>query len=58
MIPLFSLAAFLVADTTAPATAARPFDRDNLVAWCVVPFDSKKRGPEERVAMLRRLGFK
>ncbi|HEY2249733.1 MAG TPA: TIM barrel protein [Planctomycetaceae bacterium] len=34
------------------------FARDNLVAWCIVPFDSKKRGPVERVAMLRRLGFR
>jgi putative heme-binding domain-containing protein len=34
------------------------FDRSNLVAWCIVPFDSKKRGPEERAAMLERLGFK
>jgi putative heme-binding domain-containing protein len=34
------------------------FARDNLVAWCIVPFDSKKRGPEERAAMLERLGFK
>ncbi|MHC5543036.1 sugar phosphate isomerase/epimerase family protein, partial [Singulisphaera rosea] len=34
------------------------FSRDNLVAWCIVPFDSKKRGPEERAAMLEKLGFK
>ena len=34
------------------------FGRDNLVAWCIVPFDSKKRGPEDRAAMLQRLGFK
>lgn len=34
------------------------FARDNLVAWCIVPFDAKKRSPEERVAMLKRLGFK
>src|SRR5580765_6423251 len=33
------------------------FAHDNLVAWCIVPFDSKKRGPEERAAMLGRLGF-
>ena len=38
--------------------ARRLFARDNLVAWCIVPFDSKKRGPEERAAMLERLGFK
>jgi hypothetical protein len=31
---------------------------DNLLAWCVVPFDAKKRGPEERAEMLARLGFK
>ena len=31
---------------------------DNLVAWCAVPFDANKRGPEERAAMLARLGFR
>jgi putative heme-binding domain-containing protein len=34
------------------------FRRDNLMAWCIVPFDAKKRGPEERAAMLAKLGFK
>lgn len=32
------------------------FAKANLVAWCIVPFDSKKRGPEERAAMLEKLG--
>lgn len=41
--------------TSAPASL---FDVANLTAWCVVPFDAKKRGPEERAAMLERLGFK
>jgi putative heme-binding domain-containing protein len=36
----------------------RLFARDNLIAWCIVPFDGKKRGPEERAAMLERLGFR
>lgn len=31
--------------------------RENLLAWCVVPYDSKHRGPVERVAMLKRLGL-
>ena len=35
----------------------KPFDQANLTAWCIVPFDGKKRGPEERVAMLKRLGL-
>jgi hypothetical protein len=30
----------------------------NLVAWCIVPFDAKKRGPEERAAMLEQIGIK
>ncbi len=34
------------------------FERGNLVAWCIVPFDAKKRGPEERAAMLARLGLR
>ena len=33
------------------------FKATNLVAWCIVPFDAKKRGPEERARMLTRLGF-
>ncbi|HTD66272.1 MAG TPA: TIM barrel protein [Candidatus Limnocylindria bacterium] len=33
------------------------FARTNLVAWCIVPFDAKKRGPEERALMLDRLGL-
>jgi sugar phosphate isomerase/epimerase len=42
----------------APGTVQSVFSRSNLVAWCIVPFDSKKRSPEERAAMLERLGFK
>ncbi len=43
--------------TAAPLTADKLFARENLVAWCIVPFDAKKRGPEERAQMLNRLGF-
>lgn len=41
---------------TLPATGL--FAKTNLVAWCIVPFDAKKRGPEERAAMLEQLGIK
>ena len=34
------------------------FARDNLVAWCIVPFDGKHRGPAERAAMCAKLGIK
>lgn len=33
------------------------FAQENLVAWCIVPFDKNHRGPAERVAMLKRLGI-
>jgi sugar phosphate isomerase/epimerase len=42
----------------APAPDNTLFARSNLVAWCIVPFDAKKRGPEERAAMMERLGIK
>ncbi|MDQ1085503.1 sugar phosphate isomerase/epimerase [Siphonobacter sp. SORGH_AS_1065] len=33
------------------------YAKDNLVAWCIVPFDSKNRGPVERAEMLNKLGI-
>ena len=58
----------LVGSAPTPIGAAEPVDvaarakelfrRDNLVAWCIVPYDSKKRGPEERAAMMGKLGLK
>lgn len=33
------------------------FSREKLAAWCIVPFDAKKRGPVERAEMLNRLGI-
>jgi quinoprotein glucose dehydrogenase len=34
------------------------YAEENLVAWCIVPFDAAKRGPEERAQMLNRLGLR
>jgi len=31
--------------------------QENLHAWLVVPYDARRRGPEERAALLRKLGF-
>jgi putative heme-binding domain-containing protein len=39
-------------------SARHLFARENLVAWCIVPFDSKNRSPQARAAMLEQLGFK
>jgi hypothetical protein len=46
------------ADDVATPARAGVFSRHNLVAWCVVPFDAKRRGPNERAEMLVRLGVK
>lgn len=55
---LFVLSTSLVQEPTQGKDRKNLFARENLVAWCIVPFDGKKRGPEERAAMLARLGFK
>ena len=34
------------------------FGKDNLVAWCIVPFDASQRSPSERAKMVRELGIK
>lgn len=34
------------------------FGMDNVIAWCVVPFDSVERTPTQRARMLADLGFK
>ena len=38
--------------------ARRLFATENLVAWCIVPFDDRVRTPAERAEMLGRLGLR
>jgi quinoprotein glucose dehydrogenase len=45
------------ASLSARAADYQLFARSNLVAWCIVPFDAKKRGPAERAEMVQRLGL-
>jgi hypothetical protein len=49
------LAALLLAGK--PEPPADVFARENLVAWCIIPYDSMHRTPLERARMLRRLGI-
>jgi len=46
-------------DGRSPAknTTTEPYRKDNLVAWCIVPFDAADRNPEERATMLNELGI-
>ncbi len=38
--------------------AADLFDKQNLAAWCIVPFDAAKRTPEARAEMVAKMGIK
>ena len=38
--------------------AADLFDKPNLAAWCIVPFDAAKRSPEARAEMVAKMGLK
>ncbi len=44
-------------DTPDPTAPPDVFRRENLVAWCIVPFDDRDRTPDERAQMLRELGL-
>src|SRR5580765_8062408 len=34
------------------------FSHDKVIAWCIVPYDGKQRSPEDRAAMLERVGIR
>lgn len=44
-------------DLPARSPLRQLLSKDNLLAWCIVPFDARRRGPEERAAMLGKLGI-
>ncbi len=63
-VALASLLFLLSLGVATPALAADAvplapglFARENLMAWCIVPFDARKRGPEARAEMLTRMGI-
>lgn len=49
---------FLLPIISLQGTERRNFNRENIVPWCVVPFDASERSPDERAKMLVRLGLK
>jgi len=61
-LPLVNILALMIfcfdqAICQAPSGTGKVFSKNNLVAWCIVPFDDKKRDPEERAQMLEKLGI-
>ena len=55
-LPLFLLLITLFSPA-AGAESADLFDKSNLAAWCIVPFDSQKRSPEARAEMVAKMGI-
>ncbi len=55
---LFVSFAFAVSEAQQAPINDKLYARDNLMAWCIVPFDAGKRSPEQRAAMLKDLGIK
>jgi azurin len=53
---LFLFGVLLAGFTGLPA--AEPlYELKNLAAWCIVPFDNQKRTPEQRAAMVAKMGL-
>lgn len=61
--PRLPLVVTLLCVTALPAAADDKevtndiYAKENLVAWCIVPFDAKQRTPAQRAEMLVRLGI-
>jgi putative heme-binding domain-containing protein len=57
MLAVIAQGASSAARAADPLPARKLFRRDNLVAWCIVPFDDEARSPVDRAAMMKRLGI-
>ncbi len=60
LITLLAFLTILAASASgAPSTSEKKqlFSMDNLVAWCIIPYDNQDRTPLQRAGMLRELGF-
>lgn len=56
IVPLICCVAFGVSAICEEARTN--LETENLVAWCIVPFDASQRSPSERAAMLVDLGIR
>ncbi len=58
LIALITTMGIATASCCAMAQVPENFRRENVVAWCIVPFDAKQRSPTARTKMLQDLGIK
>ncbi|MBW6536674.1 MAG: sugar phosphate isomerase/epimerase [Mariniphaga sp.] len=54
---IFFPALFLLSLLFPTLIFAQNLNIDNYFAWCIVPFDNQNRTPEQRIEMLKNLGF-
>ena len=54
---LFNMIHLTACQSPGKNASAELFEKDNLIAWCIVPFDAAERGPEARAKMLGDLGI-
>ena len=45
-------------EDTKTLSGTAQYSTESLIAWCIVPFDARKRGPEERAEMMAHLGIR
>ncbi len=58
MFRLFTVLLIACSFTTCIERAQQPLDMNKYFAWCIVPFDNQNRTPEQRIELLKMLGFK
>lgn len=57
IVLVFSFFLMISCEADKSASAKSIFAKENLLAWCIVPYDAKHRNAEERARMLVELGF-
>ena len=57
VILLIVVSVGLTACTSGNSGGDSLFEKENLLAWCIVPFDAESRTPQERAEMLLDLGI-
>lgn len=57
LLAFITILAACASDSPSTSDQDRLFAMDNLVAWCIIPYDNQDRTPLQRVGMLRELGF-
>jgi hypothetical protein len=54
---LLFISIFAISTSCKAQKSTQLINTDKIYAWCIVPYDSVKRSPEDRITMLKRLGI-